>query len=93
LVFVSLGTNDAVKQTTGAQIKRLAEKIRAAGAKRIVWLVPPATAPLPGLAAIRAAINAAEVDTATTHVALRKDGLHPSNYAIAAKDVLRTLAT
>jgi len=90
-VFVSLGTNDATKASSGAQIGKLAAAIRSKGAARIVWLIPPATRPLPGLANIRDAIAQTGVELAHTTVALRPDGLHPSNYATAARDVLRVL--
>jgi hypothetical protein len=91
LVFISLGTNDAVSLTDGHQINIFADEVHRRGAARIIWLIPPATKALPSIGAVRAAIRSARVDIATTSTPLRADGLHPANYAAAFQNLLPAL--
>jgi len=91
LVFVSLGTNDAIAPTDGSQIRMLADEIRRRGSSRIVWLVPPATKQLPGIKLVRGAIYSSGVEAVTTAAPLRPDGLHPASYAVAFQDIARFL--
>jgi hypothetical protein len=88
LVFVSLGTNDATSRVDGSLLRMLADDIRARGARAIVWLDPPATKTLPGLAAIHETIwSMPGVVAVGTSAPVRSDGLHPSSYAAVFRDI------
>lgn len=88
LVFVSLGTNDATSSAGAAALSQFLANLQARGPRAIVWLVPPATKALPGIAAVRATIRALPGVTAVeTAAGVRSDGLHPSSYAAVAADV------
>lgn len=92
LVFVSLGTNDATSSSGAAALPQFLANLQARGPRAIVWLVPPATKALPGLAAVRTMIRALPGVTAVeTAVPVRSDGLHPSSYAAVAADVSSAL--
>jgi hypothetical protein len=91
LVFVSLGTNDATSNVDGSILRAFAQALRARVPRAIVWLLPPATKPLPGLAAVRATIPALDVTVVQTTAPIRADGLHPVDYGQVARDVLPAL--
>lgn len=91
LVFVSLGTNDATGRVDGSVLRAFAQALRAQGPRAVVWLSPPATKALPGLAAVRGTIQALDVTVVQTAAPVRADGLHPSDYARVFQDVLPTL--
>ena len=92
LVFVSLGTNDATSSAGAAALPTFAATLRACGPRAIVWLVPPATKALPGIAAVRDVISKLPgVTPVRTAVAVRSDGLHPSSYAAVFADVAPAL--
>ena len=92
LVFVSLGTNDATSSAGAAALPQFLANLQARGPRAIVWLVPPATKALPGLAAVRATIRALPgVLAVETAAPMRSDGLHPSSYAAVAADVSSAL--
>jgi hypothetical protein len=91
LVFVSLGTNDATSRGADA-LPTFAATLQAQRPRAIVWLVPPATKALPGLAAVRATIRALPgVTPVDTMAIMRADGLHPANYGVVFADVAPTL--
>ncbi len=91
LVFVSLGTNDATSNVDGSILRAFAQALHARGPRAIVWLLPPATKSLPGLAAVRATIPALGVTVMQTTAPIRADGLHPVDYGQVARDVLPAL--
>lgn len=92
LVFVSLGTNDATSSSGAAMLPTFAATLRAQRPRAIVWLVPPATKPLPGLVSVRATIRTLPgVTPVDTMAIMRGDGLHPANYGVVFADVAPTL--
>lgn len=92
LVFVSLGTNDAVSASGAAALPQFAANLRARNPRAIVWLVPPATKALAGLAAVRDTIKGLPgVIPVWTSAPMRADGLHPSSYSAVMANVAPAL--
>jgi len=92
LVFISLGTNDATSSSGAAALPQFLANLQAQRPHAIVWLVPPATKALPGLAAVRATIRGLpDVMPVDTMAIMRADGLHPANYGVVFADVAPTL--
>lgn len=99
LVVVSLGSHDAtLPAANGVAIHQLMSAIFRAGAVCILWLIPPATKHLPGLATVREAIvqeafvreavDHANVTVVHTRMWLQPDGIHPADYSGVARDVI-----
>jgi lysophospholipase L1-like esterase len=92
LVFVSLGTNDATSSSGADALPVFTATLRAQRPRAIIWLVPPATKALPGIASVRAMIRSLPgVTPVDTMAIMRADGLHPANYGVVFADVVSTL--
>lgn len=90
VVFVSLGTAEA--GTPEDTVDELAFQsfvlaLNAFGTKQIVWLLPPSTAQLLGLARVRDTIRKLGVTVVQTTAEMSTNGLHPVDYSRLFIDV------
>jgi hypothetical protein len=93
IVFVSLGTNDATSLSNENHIRILAKNLLSKRVRAVIWLLPPTTKDLPGLAGIRSTIQALSgVIVVQTLAALRSDDLHPESYDSVFQDIFPILA-